>query len=247
MSPVRSAVRPSPAEYISMLEVAWSDAIAERPVDAPTVVSLFAGGGGSSLGYQMAGYRELLASDWDARSVATLRLNFPELDVWQGDIANVSVERVIEMTGLEIGALSVLDGSPPCQGFSTAGKRMLHDTRNGLFREFVRLLRGLMPKCFVMENVAGMVRGKMRLVFADCLRELKASGYWVSARVLDSMYFGVPQHRQRLIIIGVRDDLAFEPTHPVAATWPMPIRVALDAAWLCGPVESDAITPELSE
>jgi DNA (cytosine-5)-methyltransferase 1 len=221
--------------------------MAERLPGSPTVVSCFAGGGGSSLGYQMAGYRELLATDWDQRSVETLRLNFTDLPVWQGDIAELSVEQVREMTGLEVGELSVLDGSPPCQGFSTAGKRILADSRNILFREFVRLLRGLRPQCFVMENVAGMVRGKMRLVFAECLKELKASGYHVAARVLDAMYFGVPQHRQRLIFIGVREDLDIEPTHPAAATWPIPVRVALDAAVRCGEQEGDAPTPELSD
>jgi DNA (cytosine-5)-methyltransferase 1 len=195
----------------------------------------------------MAGYRELLASDWDQRSVETLRLNFPGLPVWQEDIADLSVAQVLEMTGLVPGQLAVLDGSPPCQGFSTAGKRMFADSRNTLFRELVRLLRGLMPRCFVMENVSGMVRGKVRLVFADCLRELKASGYRVSARVLDAMYFGVPQHRQRLIFIGVREDLGIDPTHPAATTWPIPVRVALDAAKLCGEQDGDAPTPELSD
>jgi DNA (cytosine-5)-methyltransferase 1 len=221
--------------------------MAPRADDAPTVVSCFAGGGGSSLGYQMAGYRELLASDWDQRSVETLQLNFPELPTWQGDIADLSVDQVLEVTGLVPGQLSVLDGSPPCQGFSTAGKRQFADSRNTLFREFVRLLRGLQPRCFVMENVAGMVRGKMRLVFADCLRELKASGYRVAARVLDAMYFGVPQHRQRLIVIGVRDDFCIDPSHPTASSWPVPVRVALNAVRLCGAQDGDAPTPELSD
>jgi DNA (cytosine-5)-methyltransferase 1 len=230
-----------------VLEQAWIDAMAPRAEGALTVVSCFAGGGGSSLGYQMAGYRELLASDWDQRSVETLQLNFPELPTWQGDIAELSVDQVMEMAGLDVGELSVLDGSPPCQGFSTAGKRLFADSRNTLFREFVRLLRGLQPRCFVMENVSGMVRGKMRLVFAECLRELKAAGYRVSARVLDAMYFGVPQHRQRLIFIGVRDDLGIAPSHPAAATWPIPIRVALEAARLVDAIEGDAPTPDLSD
>ena len=114
----------------------------------------------------------------------------------------------------------MLDGSPPCQGFSMAGSRELDDPRNGLFREFVRLLRGLRPRAFVLENVPGLVRGRMRLVFADMLRELKASGYRVSARVLDAAYFGVPQHRQRLIVVGARDDLGIEPSHPAAQNRP---------------------------
>ena len=74
-------------------------------------------------------------------------------------------------------------------------------------REYVRLLRGLKPKVFVMENVSGMVKGKMKLIFAEIMRELKASGYHVSARLMNAMYFGVPQSRQRMIFIGVREDL----------------------------------------
>lgn len=247
MSRVPSVAIPSPADYLQLLGSAWRDALAPRTDDAPTVVSLFAGGGGSSLGYRMAGYRELLATDWDARAVETLGLNLPDVPTWQGDIAALTLEQVREMTGIVPGALDVLDGSPPCQGFSSAGKRLLADARNGLFHDYVRILRGLQPRCFVMENVAGMVRGKMRLVFVECLHELKASGYRVSARVLDAMYFGVPQHRQRLIVIGVRDDLPPAPSHPGAVTWPIPIRVALTAAQLAGNVEGDAQTPVLSD
>ena len=90
------------------------------------------------------------------------------------------------------------------------------DPRNQLFREYVRLLRGLQPKVFVMENVSGMVKGKMKLIFADILRELKASGYLVSARLMNAMYFNVPQSRQRMIFVWVREDLGIAPTHPRA-------------------------------
>ena len=108
---------------------------------------------------------------------------------------------------LKPGELDVLDGSPPCQGFSTAGKRRMDDGRNQLFREYVRLLRGLRPKVLVMENVSGMVKGKMKLIFAEIMRELKASGYKVSARLMNAMHFGVPQSRERMIFIGIREDL----------------------------------------
>jgi DNA (cytosine-5)-methyltransferase 1 len=80
----------------------------------------------------------------------------------------------------------------------------------------VRLLRGLKPKIFVMENVSGMVKGKMKLVFAEIMRELKASGYRVSARLLNAKYFNVPQSRERMIFIGVRNDLDIDPSHPTA-------------------------------
>ena len=83
----------------------------------------------------------------------------------------------------------------------------MDDGRNQLFREYVRLLHGLQPKVFVMENVSGMVKGKMKLIFVEILKELKASGYHVSARLMNAMYYGVPQSRQRMIFVGVRADL----------------------------------------
>ena len=208
-------------DYPAILDEAWAQHLAQRLPDAPTVISTFAGAGGSSLGYSMAGFRELLAVEWDDNAVATFKLNFPDVPVYHGDIAKLSVEQVLDMTGLQPGELDVFDGSPPCQGFSTAGKRILDDPRNQLFREYVRLLRGLMPKVFVMENVSGMVKGKMKLVFVDILKELKASGYKVSARLLNAMYFNVPQSRERMIFVGVRDDLGVEPSHPKAEGMPI--------------------------
>lgn len=208
-------------DYPAHLELMWQKHLAPRADNAPTVISTFAGGGGSSLGYSMAGYRELLAVEWDNNAVETFRLNFPEVPVYHGDIAKLSVDECLKLAGIGPGELDILDGSPPCQGFSTAGKRVLDDPRNSLFKEYVRLLRGLRPKVFVMENVSGMVKGKMKLVFAEIMRELKASGYTVSARLLNAMYFHVPQSRERMIFIGVRDDLGIEPSHPKAESKPI--------------------------
>jgi DNA (cytosine-5)-methyltransferase 1 len=208
-------------KYRAILDAAWQVHLAPRGPGAPTVVSLFAGAGGSSLGYSMAGYREMLAVEWDDDAAATFRRNFPEVWLWHGDVAALSVERALEGMGIEAGELDVLDGSPPCQGFSTAGKRQLEDDRNQLFRQYVRLLQGLRPKVFVMENVSGMVKGKMRLVFAEIMQSLKGCGYQVSARLMNTMYFGVPQSRQRMIFIGVRSDLVdlgAAPSHPRAQT-----------------------------
>lgn len=205
--------------YPAYLDAAWQQHLAPRKPDAPTVISTFAGAGGSSLGYSMAGYRELLAVEWDNNAAETFRLNFPGVPVYHGDICKLSVEECMRLAGLtEAGQLDVLDGSPPCQGFSTAGKRDMSDDRNQLFREYVRLLRGLQPKVFVMENVSGMVKGKMKLIFAEILRELKASGYKVSARLLNAMHYGVPQSRERMIFVGVREDLKIEPSHPVGSS-----------------------------
>ena len=230
-------------DYPAHLDAMWQKAVAPREVDAPTVVSTFAGGGGSLTGYLMAGYRDLLAVEWDGNAVATLRANYPDLDIYHGDIAKLTVDEVLERTGLKPGDLDILDGSPPCQGFSTAGKRVMDDPRNQLFREYVRLLRGLRPKVFVMENVSGMAKGKMKLIFVEILKELKGSGYRVSAKLLNAMYFHVPQSRERMIFIGVRDDLDIEPSHPGAESRP----VTVGEAWVNVPYnDPPRLSPKLA-
>ena len=231
-------------DYPALLDACWQEHLAPRADDAPTVISTFAGAGGSSLGYSMAGYRELLAVEWDDNAVETFRLNFPDVPVYHGDICKLSVEECMRLAGLTgPGELDVLDGSPPCQGFSTAGKRDFGDDRNQLFRQYVRLLRGLRPKVFVMENVSGMVKGIMKIIFADIMRELKASGYIVSARLLNAMYFNVPQSRERMIFIGVRDDLGIVPSHPKAESRP----VTVGQAWVGGDIgEVGRLSPAIA-
>ena len=180
----------------------------------PTVISTFAGCGGSSLGYQMAGFRELLAVEWDDNAVETFRLNFPDVLVYHGDIAKLTGDECMRLAGIEKGALDVLDGSPPCQGFSTAGKRKFDDPRNSLFKEYARLLSELQPRCFVMENVTGMVKGAMKQAYLTIIKTLRECGYKAKGEVLNAMYFNVPQSRERVIIIGIREDLGIEPSHP---------------------------------
>ena len=172
----------------------------------------------------MAGFRELLAVEWERNAADTFRLNFPHVPLYHGDIAKLSVDECLRLAGVAPGELDVFDGSPPCQGFSTAGKREIGDARNQLFREYCRLLKGLQPRAFVMENVSGMVKGDFKLVFAEILRTLKGCGYRVKARLLNAMFFGVPQSRERMIFIGVREDLACEPTHPIG--WSEPVSIA---------------------
>lgn len=205
------------------------------------VVSTFAGCGGSSLGYKLAGGKVLLAVEWEDDAASTYKHNHPNTPLYHGDIANLSVEEVLSWTGLVPGELDIFDGSPPCQGFSLAGKRDFTDTRNQLFREYVRLLRGLKPKAFVMENVSGMVKGKMSLIFVEILKELKASGYQVSARLMNAKYFNVPQRRQRLIFIGIRNDLVMKPSHPRPQAKPITFKYACDD--LRGNHESDRMLP----
>lgn len=214
-------------DYPKFLNDHWALHLAPRAKDAPTVISTFAGCGGSSLGYSFTGFRELLAVEWEQNAVDTFKLNFPDVPVYHGDIAELSVEQCLEMTGLKVGELDVFDGSPPCQGFSTAGKQNMQDSRNFLFREYARLLKGLQPKVFVMENVSGMVKGKMKLIFAEILRELKSCGYKVKAVLMNAMYFGVPQSRQRMIFIGVREDIKKEPSFPLPTYQPPTVSDAI--------------------
>ena len=192
-----------------------------------TIISSFSGCGGSSLGYQLAGGKVLLAIEWDKIAVKIYQSNFPETPIYHGDIKNLSIEECCQLAGVKPGQLDILDGSPPCQGFSSAGKRELRDSRNELYLEFVRLLRGLQPKVFVMENVSGLVKGKMKLIFVAILTDLKSCGYTVRARLLDAAYFNVPQYRKRLIFIGVRSDMGVEPTFPLPICKPKTVKQAI--------------------
>lgn len=208
-----TAIRPT---YPELLEQLWQAHLAERLPGAPTVVSTFAGCGGSSLGYSGAGYREVLASEWDAHACGVFRRNFPHVPLVEGDVTDLAVDQALELTGLQPGELTVFDGSPPCQGFSPTGRRDLADPRSRLFEQYVRLVEGLQPQAVVMENVSGMVQGKMRATFVEVLRAMRqaAPGYRVAAALMDSSYFGAATRRQRLIFLGYRADLNLEPVHP---------------------------------
>lgn len=179
----------------------------------PTVISTFAGCGGSSLGYKWAGYHELLAIDFNDNAVETFKLNF-DTPIWNRDIKDCTGQEILDFCNIKKGELDLLDGSPPCQGFSTAGKRNLTDERNDLFKEFVRLIAELQPKVFVMENVSGMIKGGYKGKFNEILKTLKDTGYSVKVKLLNAMWYEVPQSRERLIFIGVRNDLGIEPIYP---------------------------------
>lgn len=195
-------------------------------VNLPTVISTFAGCGGSSLGYKLAGFRELLAVEWDDNAVATFRLNFPQVPVYHNDIAKLTGTECMRLAGIKVGELDVLDGSPPCQGFSTAGKRRFDDPRNSLFCEYARLLKEQQPRVFIMENVTGMIKGYMKQAYLTIIAKLRACGYLVRGEVLNAMYFNVPQNRERVIIIGVRNDIGIEPSCPKPQTQPITVRQA---------------------
>lgn len=180
----------------------------------PTVISTFCGCGGSSLGYKLAGYKELLAIDFNENSIETFKQNFPEVPIWFKDLTKINGKDILDFCNISKGDLDILDGSPPCQGFSIAGKRNVNDSRNDLFKDFVRLIKELEPKIFVMENVTGMIKGTMKGKFKEIIIILKNLNYNVQCKLLNSQYFNVPQARERLFFIGIRKDLNKNPVFP---------------------------------
>lgn len=210
------------------------------PWNGYTVASTFSGAGGSCTGYRMAGFKVVWANEFVPAAQDSYRANAaPGSILDPRDIKLVSPEEILKATGLQKGQLDIFDGSPPCQAFSTAGKRekgwgenkkyehgatQLNET---LFDQYIRLLRGLMPKTFVAENVGGLIQGKAKGFFLDILRDLKASGYRVECQVLDAQWLGVPQRRTRVIFMGVRNDVGLPPAFPKPLPYSYTVRDAL--------------------
>ena len=214
--------------------------INEIPPNGYTVASTFSGCGGSCLGYRMAGFKVLWGNEFIPAAQASYRANMSTGSILDGrDIKVVRPEEILEATGLKKGELDLFDGSPPCQAFSTAGKREKGWGKNKtyengasqcnetLFFEYIRILRGLMPRTFVAENVSGLIKGAAKGYFLEILHGLKACGYRVGVRVLDAQWLGVPQTRQRVIFVGVREDLKAEPVHPKPLPYRYSVRDAL--------------------
>jgi DNA (cytosine-5)-methyltransferase 1 len=208
------------------------------PLTGRNVASLFSGAGGSSLGYRMAGFKVVWANEFVEAARDCYRANFPETTLDPRDIRTITPEEVLEALGMKPGELDVLDGSPPCAAFSTAGKREkswnkvkaysdTHQRTDDLFFEYARLLKGVQPKVFVAENVSGLVKGTAKGYFLEILKELKGCGYVVQARVLDAQWLGVPQMRQRLFFVGVREDLDRKPAFPKPLPYRYSVRDAL--------------------
>jgi len=192
-----------------------------------TVISTFSGGGGSSCGYIKAGGKVLLAVEMDKNAIATYQANFPITPIYKGDIHNLTIKKIKEITGINKGELDILDGSPPCQGFSLSGKKNVCDPRNQLYNEYARLLKSLMPKTFVMENVKGLITGKNKIIFKDILTQLKSCGYNVKVRLMNAKWYNVPQSRERVIFIGIRNDLNKEASHPKPQSKPKTVKESL--------------------
>lgn len=203
-----------------------------------TAVSFFAGGGGSSTGHKLAGMDILYSNEFIPAAQDTYRANHPTTILDGSDIRTLDPRAILKQIGLKVGELDLLDGSPPCSPFSSAGVgdkgwntvKAYSDTTqrtDDLFDEFVRMVKGIKPKTFVAENVAGLVKGSATGYFVHILKELKALGYDVSARVLDAALLGVPQARLRLILVGVRNDLKLPAVHPQPYGYQLAVRDVL--------------------
>ena len=207
-----------------------------------TGISTFSGCGGSSTGHKMAGIDIRYANEFIPAAQDTYALNHPATYLDRRDVREVTAGQILKRIGLKKGELDLFDSSPPCKSFSTAGAGAknwgeahlysggVSQRTDDLFGEFIRLLNGTQPKVFVAENVPGLVQGKAKGMFLEILRDMKACGYAVSARVIDCSYLGVPQARHRLIFVGVRNDLVkmgFKPVHPEPVTDPVTVRSVL--------------------
>ena len=171
-------------------------------------ISLFAGCGGSSLGYKLAGLKELLAIEWDSNARASFAQNFPHVPVKDWDISKLTPEEILNEIRLKVGQLQVFDASPPCVNASTANTFRDPDAAsNALYISTLKLIGPIQSAAFVAENVSGLVKGKMKIHFNRIVDELEKQNYYCERRTLNASEYGVPQDRDRCYIIGVRRDI----------------------------------------
>jgi len=185
------------------------------------VISLFSGAMGLDIGLSQAGLNVLIGQDCDPTCIETMKANGH--NVLGGDIRKIEPQTILEMTGLSIGEPFLVCGGPPCQPFSTAGKRLgINDPRGSLFMDFIRMIDYIRPRFFVMENVKGIMSAplkhvptnehdisdpaqKLGTVLEVILSEFKKLGYKTVYGILDAVNYGVPQFRERFVLIGSRD------------------------------------------
>jgi DNA (cytosine-5)-methyltransferase 1 len=201
------------------------------------VVSLFAGGGGSSTGYRLAGGNVLAINEFIESAQETYQQNYPDTHIFKQDIRELTGKIILDKLQIKKGELDILDGSPPCASFSIAGAKeklwgevkKYSDTEqrtDDLFFEFARILNEIQPKVFVCENVAGLVSGvsskllgnQQYNIFGEeentIYHTLTKCGYSVRFKVLNAKNYRVPQNRDRTIFIGVRNDIKNVITFP---------------------------------
>ena len=169
-------------------------------------IELFTGAGGLSLGLHLSGWNITTAIEFDARSIATYKQNFPNTDIVQSDVRDIDFTKYL--------GIDLVAGGPPCQPFSVAGKQLASEDSRDMVPEFIRAIRESRPRTFLMENVAGLLTKKHQLYTAWIISQFQALGYTVHVSLLDAASYGVAQHRKRVFFIGVQKDASY--------TFPLP-------------------------
>lgn len=190
-------------EISAMLQSRWDEEMLTTPVSRFTSVELFAGAGGLALGMEKAGFDHLLLNEFDHSACETLRHNRPNWNIVEGDIHDIDFTPYRD-------SIDFLSGGFPCQAFSYAGKRLgFEETRGTLFFELARAVKEIHPKVFMCENVKGLLEhdgGKTMETIKNVISEL---GYTlIKPRILKALQYDVPQKRERIILIAIRNDIA---------------------------------------
>ncbi|WP_434342767.1 DNA cytosine methyltransferase [Mycoplasma capricolum] len=171
-------------------------------------IELFAGAGGLALGLEQAGFEHIGLVEFDKQAVETLKFNRPNWNIIFEDVQKVSQYDLIKEFNLQIGELDLLSGGAPCQSFSYAGKRLgLEDTRGTMFYHYATFLNKLKPKMFLFENVKGLLTHNKGQTFKVICDIFSQQGYQITYKVLNALDYMVAQKRERLIVIGIRNDL----------------------------------------
>ena len=171
-------------------------------------IELFAGAGGLALGIEKAGFNTIGLIEIDKNACNTLKFNRPNWNVINENIANISSRNLEDFFSIKKGELDLLSGGAPCQAFSYAGKRLgLEDTRGTLFYHYALFLKKLQPKIFLFENVKGLLSHDKGKTHETIINVFKEEGYTIYEKVLNAWDYGVAQKRERLIIVGIRNDL----------------------------------------
>lgn len=190
----------------------------------PIAVDLFAGVGGMTLGFECAGFDVLASVEFDPIHACAHKFNFSFWSVFCASVAEITGEEIRKASAIGDRDLDVVFGGPPCQGFSLMGKRMLDDPRNSLVFHYIRLVLELKPKFFVIENVKGMTTGQHKQFIEEIFTHFEANNYKIRKdyKVLNAAAYGVPQSRERLFLLGCREDQQL-PNYPMAITQPRPL------------------------
>jgi DNA (cytosine-5)-methyltransferase 1 len=207
----------------------------------PTAIDLFAGAGGLSLGFEQAGFDVCAAVEIDPVHCAAHKFNFPGCAVIPRSVVGLSADDIRKAAGIGGRAVDCVFGGPPCQGFSLIGHRALEDPRNSLVLEFVRIVRELGARTFVFENVKGLTVGTHKEFLRELIEAFDEAGYNVRTpwHVLNTAHYGVPQYRERLILLGAKKGTRL-PDYPVPLTNPADARKQIPGLPL-GPTCKDAL------